>query len=150
MTFQYSDYWIATIVLGVILGALAVGLIVAFIKRDAVCDILLEALHRRDTARVQDIPLQEVRASMSAKKLKKLEKNAAKALTKAEAAAALLSAAHAVAAAAPKSIPTAATKNDVVDNLYDDIEAVDEFPATAPKNDPLNVGKKPEKKNTPT
>ena len=104
LTFQYSNYWIATIILGAILGAMVVGTVVAIIKRDVVCDILSEALSRRNTARVQDTPLQEVRATMSAKKLKKLEKRAAKTLTNAKAAAGLLSAAHFVAAAAPQKI----------------------------------------------
>ena len=52
--FQHSEYWVATIVLGSILGGLVVFVGIVVYKQDAVLDKLEEFLRRRKTARSRD------------------------------------------------------------------------------------------------
>ena len=54
--FQHSEYWLATIILGSILGGLVVLVGIGIYKRDAVLDKLEEFLRRRKTARSRDQP----------------------------------------------------------------------------------------------
>ena len=54
--FQHSEYWLATIILGSILGGLVVLVGIGIYKRDAVLDKLEEYLRRRKTARSRDQP----------------------------------------------------------------------------------------------
>ena len=52
--FQQSEYWLATIILGSILGGLVVLVSIGIYTRDAVLDKLEEFLSRRKTARSRD------------------------------------------------------------------------------------------------
>jgi hypothetical protein len=133
---QYYDYWLATVCLGAVLGAVLLVVVVAIYKNKALATILIEFYRRRGVG-IQDQPQEMVEVAVSKAKGKKVKKAP---LVTPEMATALLAAAAAVAAAAPRSEPT--NDADRIDVVVDEADAAAAKRGPNPyARDPLDVSK---------